>query len=465
MDKYIYKNIGKAPVSAFDIASCLDNGRLCPVELVEKIFDSIKSSDPAIFTELLEERAYKEARSSSERRRKGYQLSPFDGVPVAWKDLFDIQGRTTTAGSVVLKSRDPASYDAEIVNNATRAGLISIGCLNMTEFAYSGLGLNPHYGTPRNPHGQGPNRIPGGSSSGCGVAVARGLTPLAIGSDTGGSIRIPAALNGIVGFKGSNRAFPRKGTFPLSPTLDTFGPLAADVKSCIGASAVLNGQEINLLESISIKKLNFFIPTNIVFDEIESAVLKNFEGCVRLLEKSGATITRGILKEFDEIERISSNHGYLVGPEALDLHWDLVNSEFSRQVDPRVLNRIISAGNMSARDLIVILRERDRLIQKSYENIGDQIVLFPTTPITAPEIEPLERDDELYIATNKLMLRNTSFGNFLDWCGISLPSGFDNKRMPTSILLSMNGGQEEKLLSVALSVENILNKQPIEEGF
>lgn len=447
--------IAKGSVSAIDMVADLKKGNLCPVDLVEKTFANIKSSDPAIFTELLEERALREAHASRKRHREGKPLSAWDGIPVAWKDLFDIEGRVTTAGSVVLKSNAPATRDADIVINASRAGLISIGCLNMTEFAYSGLGLNPHFGTPKNPHGTGPSRIPGGSSSGCGVAVARGLVPLAIGSDTGGSIRIPAALNGVVGYKGSSTAFPKGGTFPLSPTMDTFGPFAADIKSCIGAADILNGRAVKIPTPTPINKLKFFIPSNVVFKNAQDAVIENFEASVRALELAGATVARGVCSEFDEIGRLAREHGYLVGPEALDIHWDLVHSECAAQMDPRVLARILDAGEMSARDLLVILRERVKLIQKNRQNLGDQIVLFPPTPITAPELEPLEQDDELYIYTNALMLRNTALGNFLDWCGVALPNGVDENQMPTSILLSMPSGRESNLLAAALSVESL----------
>ncbi|SNT71081.1 amidase family protein [Psychrobacter sp. LV10R520-6] len=326
-------NLTKDSVSAIDIAARLKEGSLCPVALVEETFANIRASDPAIFTELLEERALKEAYASRKRRREGNLLSLWDGIPIAWKDLFDIEGRVTTAGSTVFRSNTPATHDADMVANATRAGLISIGCLNMTEFAYSGLGLNPHFGTPQNPHGTGPARIPGGSSSGCGVAIARGLVPLSVGSDTGGSIRIPAGLNGIVGYKGSSRAFPKGGTFPLSPTLDTFGPLAADLKSCIGAAEILNGRAVAMPKPTPISQLKFFIPINVVFEDAQDAVIENFEASVRALESEGVMVTRGVSSEFEEIDTLAANHGYLVGPEALELHWDLVHSEHVTQMD------------------------------------------------------------------------------------------------------------------------------------
>lgn len=446
----------KETVSAANMADKITKGDICPVELTKETFAHIKSSDPSIFTVLLEERALEEAQAAKQRHHQGQPLSAWDGVPVAWKDLFDIKGRVTTAGSVVLASNTPAAQDADMVVNASQAGLISIGCLNMTEFAYSGLGLNPHFGTPKNPHGTGPDRIPGGSSSGCGVAVARGLVPLTIGSDTGGSIRIPAALNGIVGYKGSSSAFPTAGTFPLSPTLDTYGPFATDVQSCIGATEILNGRSVSTPNPTPISQLKFFIPTNVVFKGAQTAVVANFERSVQALELAGATIRRGVCHEFDEIGRLAREHGYLVGPEALDLHWDLVHSKKAQQMDPRVLERIFDAGEMSARDLLVILRNRSRLIQQNRQFLGDEIVLFPTTPITAPELKPLEQDDERYLYTNALMLRNTGLGNFLDWAGVALPNGRDEHQLPTSILLSMSSGRDSDLLAAALSVEALL---------
>ncbi|MGP9558596.1 amidase family protein [Psychrobacter sp. AOP7-A1-24] len=205
-----------------------------------------------------------------------------------------------------------------------------------------------------------------------------------------------------------------------------------------------------------ISQLKFFIPSNVVFEDVQDAVIENFEASIRALESEGAMITRGVSSEFKEIETLAAHHGALVGPEALEVHWDLVHSKHATQMDQRVLERIISAENMSARDLIVVQRERARLIQENSQILGDQIVLFPTIPITAPELKPLEQDTNLYVRTNKLMLRNTALGNFLDWCGVALPNGIDQNQMPTSILMSMPSGRENDLLAAALTVEKLL---------
>ena len=212
--------------TAAELARKLRKGTLDPVALAEEAFAKNESvGDRAIFTELLRDRAMAEAKAARRRLKAGTPASLLDGVPVAWKDLFDFKGRVTTAGSVVLKSNPAAAADAALVAAGKAAGLVNIGCLNMTEFAYSGIGLNPHYGTPRNPNDKAVHRSPGGSSSASGVVVAAGIVPIAIGTDTGGSIRIPASFNGVVGYKSSTGHFPMDGVFPLSKTLDTLGPV------------------------------------------------------------------------------------------------------------------------------------------------------------------------------------------------------------------------------------------------
>ena len=228
--------------TAKELGRKLRNGKLDPVALAEQTLEAVKAcDDQAIFIEVMAERALGEAKAARKRLKAGKPLSALDGVPVGWKDLFDLEGRVTTAGSIVLKNEPPARADAALVAAGKRAGLVSIGTLNMTEFAYSGIGLNPHYGTPRNPNGSGAARSPGGSSSASGVVVAKGLLPLAIGTDTGGSIRIPASFNGVVGYKSSTGHYAMDGVFPLSRSLDTLGPLAHTVEDCVLADAVLRG--------------------------------------------------------------------------------------------------------------------------------------------------------------------------------------------------------------------------------
>jgi aspartyl-tRNA(Asn)/glutamyl-tRNA(Gln) amidotransferase subunit A len=275
--------------------------------------------DQAIFIDVMAERALGEAKAARKRLKAGKPLSALDGVPVGWKDLFDLGGRVTTAGSIVLKNDPPAKTDAALVAAGKRAGLVSIGTLNMTEFAYSGIGLNPHYGTPRNPNGTGAPRSPGGSSSASGVVVAKGLLPLAIGTDTGGSIRIPASFNGVVGYKSSVGHSAMDGVFPLSRSLDTLGPLARTVEDCVLADAVLRGIARPAPRKRPLSELTFMVPENIVFDGAEPAVQANFDAAVARLAKAGAKIRH---KAFPAFNRCRTHSGRAIcSTRALHVHW------------------------------------------------------------------------------------------------------------------------------------------------
>ena len=440
--------------SAGELGQNLRKGKADPVQLVEEVFAAItKHGDAAIFTETLKPRALAEAKAARQRLKSGTPASLLDGVPIGWKDLFDLKGRVTTAGSVVLKSAAPAKQDAALVAAAKSAGLVSVGCLNMTEFAYSGIGLNPHYGTPRNPNGSGPARAPGGSSSASGVVVAAGILPLAIGSDTGGSIRIPASFNGVVGYKSSTGHYPMDGVFPLSRTLDTLGPLAHSVADCVLADAVLRGLRKPAIKARPVKGIELLVPETVVFDGSEDAVLRNFELAVTRLRKAGVKVRRIKLPVFLDILDLFSKHGHLLGPEALALHWERVNGPDAERMDARVAKRILAAGKMTAVDLVITLEARRRMIAETDALIGDALVAFPTTPTVAMPIAPLEADQDVFFRHNARTLRHTTFGNFLDWCGVAIPNGTDGDGMPTSFLLSAPYGRDAAMLSAALTLE------------
>ena len=297
--------------TAAELARKLRKGTLDPVALAEEVFAKNESvGDRAIFTELLRDRAMAEAKAARRRLKAGTPASLLDGVPVAWKDLFDFKGRVTTAGSVVLKSNPAAAADAALVAAGKAAGLVNIGCLNMTEFAYSGIGLNPHYGTPRNPNDKAVHRSPGGSSSASGVVVAAGIVPIAIGTDTGGSIRIPASFNGVVGYKSSTGHFPMDGVFPLSKSLDTLGPLANTVEDCILADAVLRGLKKPAARPRAANGIEILVPTDIVFDGAEDAVLANFEASIARLRKAGAKVKRVKMPVFQQIIDLIARRGH-----------------------------------------------------------------------------------------------------------------------------------------------------------
>lgn len=443
--------------TANELAQGLRDGRLDPVDLVAEVFDRMAAhGDPALFIRQTRPRAEAEARASRERLRTGNPASLLDGVPLAWKDLFDLKGTVTTAGSEVLREAGSAKADAVLVNAAMRAGMVSVGTVNMTEFAYSGIGLNPHYGTPRNPRDPNVHRSPGGSSSGSGAVVAAGIVPLSIGTDTGGSIRIPAAFNGVVGYKTSTGHYPMGGVFPLSPTLDTLGPLAQSVLDCVLADAALRGLARPIAQAADSATLDFVIPDSVMFDDLDPAVADAFETALARISATGARLRRIALPELREASEVIARLGPLASAEALDFHWDRLHGPDEARIDPRVVRRIRMADRMTAVDLIRLHAHRRRLIASVNERLGDALLICPTTPSVAMPIAPLEADVEVFFRNNMRTLRNTALGNFLDWCGLSIPNGVDGDGMPTGLMLCAAHGRDLPLLSAGLALEQTI---------
>jgi aspartyl-tRNA(Asn)/glutamyl-tRNA(Gln) amidotransferase subunit A len=439
------------------LAALLRKGERDAVELCESVLEGIaKSDDQTIFIDVLRERALRDAKAARKRLKAGSPASLVDGVPIGWKDLFDIKGRVTTVGSVVLKSSPAAVADAALVQAGARAGMVCIGTLNMTEFAYSGIGLNPHYGTPRNPSDDRVHRSPGGSSSASGVVVAKGLLPVAIGTDTGGSIRIPASFNGVVGFKTSTGHYPMDGVFPLSRSYDTLGPLAQTVEDCVIVDAVLRGQKKLNTKKADIKGRTFIVPSNVMLDDIEDAVAANFDKALSRISQAGGKIKRVAIPSFDAILKLVSTRGNVLGAEALHVHFDRVNGPDAARMDQRVVQRIKMAEKMTAVDLVEILEQRKQLIAATTALIGDDIVVCPTTPHVAMPIAPLEASTDEFFKANVKTLRNTMIGNFLDWCGLSIPNGRDDQGMPTGFLMSALHGHDTQILSTGLSLEAVI---------
>jgi aspartyl-tRNA(Asn)/glutamyl-tRNA(Gln) amidotransferase subunit A len=439
--------------SAASIGRALQAREISPVALTEYLIDRIGDQESPIFLEATVHRALREAKEAEARIVSNHPLSPLDGVPVAWKDLIDLEGMTTTAGSDVYRNAPPAASDAPVAANLTAAGMVSLGKLNLTEFAYSGLGLNPHYGTPVNPNGKGEPRVPGGSSSGCGVAVASGLVPCAIGTDTGGSVRIPSAFNGITGFKPSENRVSSKGVFPLSRTLDTVGPLARSVEDCILLDAALRGVVSPSVVRHSLQGLSIFVPETIVLDDVEPDVLKNFQSCLSCLEAKGATIRSGPLAAFRRSAELAGEYGSIAAADAYFEHRDLVEGPDVARVDARVVDRILGGKKMTAHDLVALQRARTELIDEVAALLDGALLAMPTVPHVAPEIGPLEADKELFHRVNLKTLRNTMMGNFLNLPGLAMPNGSDRSGMPTSFLLSGTGGQDDRVLGFGISVQ------------
>ncbi|WP_181705188.1 amidase [Chthonobacter rhizosphaerae] len=443
--------------SALQLGALIQSGLLDAEQVAESTIATIEASDdPAVFTRVTAGRALTEAREAARRIRSGRPRGPLDGVPVAWKDLFDIEGIVTTAGSRVLADDPPAAADAPVVARLKSAGMVSVGKVNMTEFAFSGLGLNPHYGTPRNPHGRDVPRIPGGSSSGSGVSVAAGLVPVSIGTDTGGSVRIPAAFNGIVGYKATRGRYPMAGVYPLSSSLDSLGVLCRTVADAVAVDAALTGRVSSPVLRGRVEGARLVVPSNVVFDGAESGVVTAFEAALERLRAAGATVERRPFPAFDEVLAVLGRHGPLVTAEAYALHADRLAGPGASEMDRRVVARTRLGAKISLVDYIAVQAARARLTETARADLGDAVLIHPTLPHVAPPIADLEADDDHFVAVNAKTLRNTMLGNFLDFCGVTLPCGRGDAGMPVGLLVSGGANTDEAVLSFALAAEAVV---------
>jgi len=441
--------------SIAQLSVLIQAGALDPVALAEQTLDGIGSyRDSSVFIALTPERARAEAEAASRRIRSGRSLGMLDGIPIAWKDLFDLEGMVTTAGSTVLAKGLKARSDATVVKHLAAAGMVSVGRTNMSEFAFSGLGINPHYGTPENPASSDVPRLPGGSSSGAGVAVAAGLVPVAMGTDTGGSIRIPAAFNGTVGYKATRGRYDMSGVFPLSKSLDSLGPLCRTVQDAVWIDAALRGLSVPSIRRCRVQDLRLVVPETVFFDDIEDGVRVAFEAALGRLQAAGAHIRRQSFPIFSDLFGLMAKHGPLVTAEAYAFHRQRIEGPDAARMDHRVVMRTLLGKKTSTSDYIEILDARERMIAFVDTLIHpDELLISPTLPHVAPPIAPLLADDALFVNTNARTLRNTLIGNFLDWCGVSLPCGTGDAGMPVGLLLSGLPNCDEQLLSAALAAE------------
>ncbi|MGS0754637.1 amidase [Roseateles sp. GG27B] len=447
-----------SPISGLQWGALFAGAVIDPLDAVERTLADIAAcDDPAVFIQVCAERARGLALASQRRHASGQALGPLDGVPVAWKDLFDLKGEITTAGALCLDQERPALDDAQVVHALEAAGMVSVGRVNMSEFAFSGLGLNPHYGTPRNPHSPpGDARAPGGSSSGSAVVVARGLVPISIGSDTGGSVRIPAAFNGIVGYKASSGRYPMQGVFPLSHSLDSLGVLCTSAADAAAVDGALRQAPLTRIRPATLVDVRLVVPTNVVLDDCEPAVLTNFEAALHWLEQTGTIVERRPIAAFDDIMALIAQHGAIVTSEAYALHRQRLEGAAAARMDQRVVARVRLGANISAASYEALLQARQRLIAETAADLGNSLVACPTVAHTAPSIAALEADDALFVATNIRTLRNTMLGNFLDWCGISLPNGADADGLPTGLMLCGVHGSDDRLLAIAQTAQPVV---------
>ena len=453
--------------TVMQVARRLASGETTSAALVDEALE--RATNPAgegarVFMALHGDSARALARASDLARAHGVVASPLAGVPVSVKDLFDIAGDVTRAGSKVLEQTPPAALDSVVVARLRAAGAIIVGRTGMTEFAYSGIGYNPHYGTPRNPwqrdveftHGENRarGRIPGGSSSGAAVSVTDGMAVVGIGTDTGGSVRIPASLCGITGFKPTARRVSREGVYPLSGTLDSIGPLAASVQCCAIVDAILAGEPIRPLASRSVRGLRLGVVRDLLTDNLDEPTTVAFERALSALSAAGALVQ---VVPFEDLRRLPqiNRHGGFSGAEALALHRARLATDAGRY-DQRVARRILAAGAMNAADSVDMMAERAAMIERFEQLAGSlDALLAPTVARVAPPIAEIEYDDDRFLAANGLILRNTAAFNFLDACALSLPCHRAGEA-PVGLMVAAQALSDARLLGIGAALEAVL---------
>jgi aspartyl-tRNA(Asn)/glutamyl-tRNA(Gln) amidotransferase subunit A len=438
------------------LADDLDNGRTNARKLVDECLAKIADSSgegARVFIHVDAEAAIEAAEAMDRLREVKAAPSPFAGIPVSIKDLFDIKGQVTRAGSRALDDSPPADADAPVVARLRRAGFVVIGRTNMTEFAYSGIGINPHYGTPKGAWRRTVGHVPGGSSSGAAVSVVDGMAHGALGTDTGGSCRIPAAFNGIVGFKPTQRRVPLDGGVPLSFSLDSFGPLARTVGCCAVLDAVLADEMVTPLQPRSIKGMRLAVPTTVALDELGDDVARTFERALETLSRQGALIERIAVPEFLDVAVMSAKGGFAAS-ESYAWHRYLIASK-GDVYDPRVSSRILRGEAITAADYIDLLGARKSLIARTEKRLApyDALVL-PTTANTPPRIADLA-DDHAFTKANLLALRNCTLINMIDGCAISLPCHREGE-VPVGLMLASSGGSDRRIFELAAAIEGVI---------
>lgn len=438
------------------LAEDLESGRTTARGLVEACIARI--ADPAgegqrTFIHVDKDAALAAADAMDALRKVKAAPSRYAGIPISVKDLFDIRGQVTRAGSRALDDSPAAAQDAAAVARLRKAGFVVIGRTNMTEFAYSGIGINPHYGTPKGVWNRAAGHVPGGSSSGAAVSVLDGMAHGGLGTDTGGSCRIPAAFNGIVGYKPTQRRVPLDGSVPLSFSLDSIGPLARSVSCCAILDAVLANEPIVPLKPRPIQGMRLAVPTAIALDDLDADVAETFARALKTLADHGAIIERIEMAEFHDIGPMNAKGGFAAS-ESYAWHRYLITAK-GDVYDPRVYVRIMRGEAQSAADYIDLLNERRSLIARVNARIApyDALVL-PTTPNTPPKISDLA-DDKAFTRENLRALRNCTVINMIDGCAISIPAHREGE-IPVGLMLAGAGGSDRRIFELAAGMEAVI---------
>jgi len=434
--------------SAADLGRAIEAGRAHPVEVLEAYLDAIARHPDTgtIYARLTPDRARAEAAAAAGRAKAGLRRGPLDGVPISWKDLFDTAGVTTEAGSALLRGRLPR-HDATVLSEATAAGLVCLGKTHMSELAFSGLGLNPVTATPACVND--PKAVAGGSSSGAAASVAQGLAPAAIGTDTGGSVRIPAAWNDLVGLKTTHGRLSLKGTVPLCDSFDTIGPLARTVEDCALLLGALENRPAPDLRGVGLSGARLAVLQTVALDNLREAPARGFEDALARLSRAGARIERLSLPEVTEAMALA---GIVFTAEAWGI-WKTTIETAPERMFPRILERFQSGANFLACDHVAAWRRLHELRQVWHEaTAGYDAVLLPSSPILPPDKERLMSDSDYYVQENLMALRNTRIANLFGLCALTLPSSAPS----CGVMFMAAPMQEAKLLRLGTSAEHAL---------
>jgi aspartyl-tRNA(Asn)/glutamyl-tRNA(Gln) amidotransferase subunit A len=438
------------------LAADLDAGRTSSRDLVEQALSKIGErggEGGRAFLKVYADSARADADHADRLRKAGVRRSSVDGLPVSLKDLFDVAGDVTRAGSRVRESEPKAKRDAPAVARLRAAGAVFIGRTNMVEFAFGGVGLNPHFGTPKNPYDRARGRVPGGSSSGAAVAQADGMAVMSLGSDTRGSIRGPAALCGVTGWKPTARRVPREGAFPLSFTLDSVGPLANSVACCAAYDAILAAEPEAALPELGPKGLRLLLPRSSALDDLDREVSEAFESSLAKLSRAGAVIVERPVPQFERQSEYFKGGGY-AGAEAYHIH--RANEARIAEYDPRVGKRILFGKSLGASDYLAFGDLRVAFVRETEALAASfDAILMPTVPCIAPTIAEADATDDDYFRWNMRILRNNGLINFLDGCAASVPCQPPGGA-PVGLMVCGTAGTDRRTLAVAAAIERAL---------
>ncbi len=438
-------------ISALQLARAYDDRRLDPLEVTETYLERIEVG--SVYRLVSAERALRQAREASERSAAGARRGPLDGVPIAIKDLIDTAGEVTGAGSPPLMARAPAVSDAPVAARLAAAGAVFLGKTTMTELAFSGLGINPFVGTP--PNSIDATRVPGGSSSGSAVAVATGLAAIAVGSDTGGSVRIPASFNGLVGLKTTDGWIPTEGTVALSTTLDTLGPIARDADDAWVLAQVMAGARPRPLPAPP-QRWSLLAPSSVFWESLDAGVAEVCRSALAALEEAGHSITVRPSTELVELDGLFERFGSFAAHEAYGLYREMLERD-GASMDPRVVSRILAVSARSPGDLERLSAERERLRSAFWQSSsGYHALVLPTVRVAPPLLAPLVADDAAYVQANLAVLRSTTLGNLLGGPVATVPVGLDGLGLPVGLSFATAPGGDGQALALAKAAQALV---------